>query len=104
MQFDYTVDTTQTETRIVLRGEVDSTVADQVANAIMAVITGGAKHVVVDLTDLWFLDSSGVRALLVGHKFAAEHQRTMVVEHPTRRVSRVLEIGGVLELLTGTPQ
>jgi anti-anti-sigma factor len=102
MQFDYTVDTTQTETRIKVGGEIDSAVADQLADAIVAVLTDGAQRVVVDLTDVWFLDSSGVRALLVGHKFASEHEQTMTVQNPTRRVHRVLDMGGVLWLLTTT--
>ncbi len=102
MQFGYTIDTTQTETRIKPSGEVDSTVADRMTDAIVAALTDGAPRVVVDLTDVWFLDSSGVRALLVAHRFATEHQQTMTVENPTRRVHRVLENGGVLELLTGT--
>ena len=103
-QFGYAVDIAQTETRIKPSGEVDVAVADQLADAIVAVLTDGAQRVVVDLTDVWFLDSSGVRALLVAHKFATEHQRTMTVENPTRRVHRVLEIGGVLGLLSGTPR
>ena len=104
MLFGYTVETTQAETRIKPSGEIDSAVADQLADAIVAVLTDGAPGVVVDLTDVWFLDSSGVRSLLVAHKFATEHERTMTVENPTRRVHRVLEIGGVLWLLTQTPR
>jgi anti-sigma B factor antagonist len=104
MQFYYTVDTTQTETRIKVGGEIDSAVADQLADAIVAVLTDGAQRVVVDLTDVWFLDSSGVRALLVGHKFASEHEQTMTVQNPTRRVHRVLDMGGVLWLLAPTPR
>ena len=101
MPFAYTVETTQAETRIRPSGEVDLAVADQLSAAIVAALTDGPPRVVVDLTDVWFLDSSGIRALLVAHMFATEHQQTMTVENPTRRVRRTLEIGGVLERLTG---
>ena len=83
MPFDYTVDTTETEARIRPSGEIDLAVADQLREAIIAALTGGTLRVVVDLTDVWFLDSSGIRALLVAHKFATEHKQTMTVENPT---------------------
>jgi len=102
MRFAYSVDSTPTETRILARGEIDMAVADQFAEVITAAVTDGAPCVIVDLTAVTYLDSSGIRALLIAHKVAADHHRSLQVENPAPIVHRVLEIGGVLDLLTET--
>ena len=78
--------------------------ADQLAEAIVAALSDGPHEVVVDLTDVSFLDSSGVRALFMGSRFATEHQRLLTVENPVPRVHRVLKTCGVLELLSAKPR
>ena len=77
--------------------------ADQFQQVITAHLVNGALRVVVDLGDVTFLDSSGIRALLVAHQFATEHQRSLKVENTPPIVRTVLEIGGVMNLLTGEP-
>ncbi len=76
-------------------------VADRLAEAITDVLSDGSLRVVVDLTDVTFLDSSGIRALLRGQRFATERHRSFTVENPAPIVHQVLVIGGVLDLLTG---
>jgi anti-anti-sigma factor len=100
MQFAYSVDSTSTETRIRARGEIDMAVADRFAEAITAALTNGSPRVIVDLTDVTFMDSSGISALLRANKVAAEHRRSLTVENPAPMVHRVLEICGVLDLLS----
>ena len=100
MQFAYSVDSTPTETRIRPRGEIDMAVADRFGEAIITALMVGSPRVVVDLTEVTFLDSSGIRALLVAHRVAAERDRSLTVENPVSIVRRVLTIGGILDLLT----
>ena len=90
-------------TRIRPSGEIDMASADQFQQVITAHLVNGALRVVVDLGDVTFLDSSGSRALLVAHQFATEHQRSLKVENTPPMVRTVLEIGGVMNLLTGEP-
>ena len=100
MQLAYSVDSTSTETRIRARGEIDMAVADWFAEAITAALANGSPRVIVDLTEVTFLDSSGIRALLTANRVAAERCRSLTVENPAPMVHRVLEICGVLDLLS----
>jgi anti-anti-sigma factor len=47
-----------------LAGELDLTAADQADSAIRAVETAGAKTIVLDLRELRFMDSTGLRVIL----------------------------------------
>jgi anti-anti-sigma factor len=47
-----------------------------------------------------FLDSSGIRVLLLGRDLAADHAVTFRVVDPRPVVRRVLDLAGVLDLLT----
>ena len=100
MQFAYSVDSSPTETRFRPRGEIDMAVADSFGEAIITALMDGSPRVVVDLTEVSFLDSSGIRALLMANRVAAERERSLTVENPAPIVHRVLTIGGVLDLLT----
>jgi anti-anti-sigma factor len=76
-----------------LKGELDIASADGVADAIVAV--DGAT-VVVDLSGLTFMDSTGISALVVARRrILAEGQGQLVVTRPTQIVRSALEIVGL---------
>jgi anti-anti-sigma factor len=56
--------------------------------------------VVVDLTGVTFLDSSGIRALLTVRRIADEHGAALTVTGAHGIVRRVLTLTGLLGLLT----
>jgi anti-sigma B factor antagonist len=87
-------------TRVRPSGDIDMAVADRLQQVLTAHLANGAVRVVVDLRGVSFLDSSGIRALLIAYKFAKEHQRSLRVENPPPMVRTVLEICGVMTLLT----
>ncbi len=63
-------------------------------------LVAGARSLVVDLQDVSFLDSSGVRFLhLLAHRCAEEGTRVRVVAPPTCRARRVLDIVGMTLLV-----
>jgi|SRR5437868_3477535 anti-anti-sigma factor len=47
-----------------LKGELDASTCDALRERLIEIIDKGASDVVIDLTDLSFLDSSGLRALI----------------------------------------
>lgn len=58
-------------------------------------------NVVVDLSNITYIDSSGLWALFEGHKKALQHNGKMVLLSPTKDVRRVLDItkmSGKLEI------
>ncbi|MGS2614864.1 STAS domain-containing protein [Micromonospora sp. LZ34] len=88
--------------QVVLRptGEVDMSTADALEAALLdAVRQAGVGEVVVDLGDVGFLDSSGVRVLVHGVAVAREHDVTLRVTRPQPVVARVLRITSVDTLL-----
>lgn len=87
--------------RVVAAGEVDMSTAGVLRQALDAALDGGASMVVVDLADVAFLDSTGIAALLYGRSRAVERRAALGVANPRPQVRRVLEITGVLELLSG---
>ena len=60
----------------------------------------GLTNVVVDLDKVTFLDSTGIRTLIVGRSRAMERGAKFRIMNPSDVVRRVLEIAAVLPLLT----
>ena len=88
---------------VTLAGELDLANADDVESAVLGAVAGG-RRVVLDLRQLDFMDSSGVRVLVAAHAAAEEGggRFTIVRPPPGGAVSRVLEISGlegILELV-----
>ena len=73
-------------------GEVDLATHEELAEKLRAA-ANGAKAVVVDLSGCAFIDSSGIRALLLG---ARETERFLVAG-AGEQVARVLEMTGVTQ-------
>jgi len=61
----------------------------------------GAERVVVDLSAVAFIDSSGLRALVVGHKALEERGGSLVVANPSAMAARLLEVTGLKTLFGG---
>jgi anti-sigma B factor antagonist len=86
-----------TET-VALEGELDFETAFDVEMRIEQAIAR-ADAVVVDLSGLDFIDSTGIRTLLEGMK-AAERERTPLEIRPGKpEVQRIFEVAGLLDAL-----
>lgn len=83
-------------TRLVLTGEIDVSVAAELATSAEQVVAAAPAAVVVDLSAATFMDSSGVGALVSLSNAAAEAglRPVQLVPGP-RNVMRVLDIVGV---------
>lgn len=79
-----------------LRGSLDLATAPTVRAALAEATEKGGHHLIVDLTALEFLDSTGLGVLIGAHRRAAEHGgsfRLVVSEGP---ISRLLNITGLI--------
>ncbi len=85
---------TATDTGIALSGEIDAHTAPAVATAIAA-----AEHdpLIVDLSGVDFVDSSGLRVLLEAHQARQAAGSSLVLSAPSPAVRRVLDVAGVVE-------
>jgi anti-sigma B factor antagonist len=85
---------------IVVAGEIDMATAPMLERALTAAIEAGDGAVVLDLCDVTFFDSSGLRAAIVAHRDLNERGRRLaVVCDPTGHVRRTFGLAGVAELL-----
>lgn len=78
---------------VTLRGECDLNNADILRERLLALLDDGqAPCVIVDLTDLIFIDSSGLTALVVADRRARELGGTLVLAGARKIVGRVLSL------------
>ena len=76
-----------------LTGELDISVAESTRRKIAEAVPSSARGLVVDMSGLDFMDSSGVSMLFGLARQVGSHRQQLVVVAPTGRpVSRVLEI------------
>jgi anti-sigma B factor antagonist len=83
-----------------VRGEVDIATAPKLDTTFDAVVASKPSRVLVELEDVTFLDSSGIRSLMVAQRRLEETGSTMVIDGMSAAVKQVLEITGVLDSLT----
>jgi anti-sigma B factor antagonist len=74
------------------RGEIDMASAPMLAECLGTAAQECDQAVVVDLTEVTFLDSTGLKALLEGRKALADRGLSMTLRNPTDPVRRVLSI------------
>ncbi|HKO26426.1 MAG TPA: STAS domain-containing protein [Solirubrobacteraceae bacterium] len=88
-----------TTTAMELYGEWDLAGLPSIRQAISTLMDGAPKCVVLDLSRLAFIDSSGVHATLeLTKRSAAQNMRLVILPGP-ERVQRIFEITGLLDRL-----
>lgn len=76
-----------------LTGELDISAADRTGKKIAEAVPSSARGLVVDMSGLEFMDSSGVSMLFsLARQVGSHRQQLRVVAPPGRPVSRVLQI------------
>lgn len=82
-----------------LAGELDVANVAQVREAALKLLAGDIKRLVVDLSSLEYIDSSGLGVLIGLHKRQKESGGTLAIAGARPRVRRVLEITGLERIL-----
>ena len=91
---------TTSPTTVVLVGEIDLSTAGRVRQALIAISSSGENKVVVDMTNVTFMDSTGLAALVGPLKRFRSMGGEIVLRSPTRGVQKVLEITGLTRVFT----
>lgn len=79
---------------IAVSGRVDSGTAAQFEAQILELIAGGHLRIVIDLGDLDYIGSTGLRALLVAGKRLKPQGGRLLLAAPRELVRQVLQISG----------
>jgi anti-sigma B factor antagonist len=82
-----------------LSGEIDFTSSGAVQSTLLSMIMPGGGAVVVDLSGVTFLDSSGLGVLVQAHRTAVERSNQLVVvaSPPVRKLLRLTGLDTVLD-------
>ena len=92
-----------TATEIGLDGEMDFEDCAEALAVLEAACDGRSPEVVIDLSRLEFLDSSGIRVLLRAAEAATRSRTKFSVREPTEAVEYILESTAVTALLFRSP-
>ena len=76
-------------------GEVDNMTAPKVIDAVNDALAIGGTQFVIDLSGVTFIDSSGLRSIIVSNKRIKEHNGALRVVIATSRISKVFRITGL---------
>jgi len=83
------------EATLTLTGELDPHTAPTLADELDGVRAEGATTVVLVLSQLSFVDSSGLRVLIAADRSLSEEGGRLVLRSPSETVRRLLEITGL---------
>jgi anti-sigma B factor antagonist len=100
MQATHTVSAEDLTCTVSLAGEIDMSNAEEALSWIRdAVDASGCSLLRVDLTRVEFLDSAGVRMLVMAHDHASAKGAVLTAVNPQRMIYQVLEVTGVAAVL-----
>ena len=102
--FDVTTAVDDAAATVTVRGEVDVYTAPRLRERLYAVVGDGAQRVVLDLSDMTFIDSTGIGALVGALKRCRSAAGDVVLRGPSAATNRVLELTGlhsVFEVVDG---
>jgi anti-anti-sigma factor len=84
--------------RLRVAGEVDIQTSPVLQEHLTRVLDEGHTSIIVDLTDVGFLDSTGLSVLIAGLKRCQGSGGDLRVASPQPNVRRVLEVTGLAEV------
>lgn len=84
---------------IAVEGEADMSTAVKFNESFFSAARSGIRQVVADLTEVSFIDTTMLNALVVGHRRMVRDQGSFAVVCNGPRVARVLEITGLGQIL-----
>lgn len=84
-----------------LRGDLDAQTAPLLDGAAAEVAAAGTEEIVLDLSEVDFVDSSGLRSILAARRTAGADG--LVLRSPSRAVAAILELTGLAGQFTVEP-
>ena len=85
-----------------LVGELDISSAPALRERLMGLLAEDGD-IIVDLSTLSFMDSSGISVLIVAHKRSLQQGRKLTLRSPGGAVAKVLEVSGTDQVFSIEP-
>jgi anti-sigma B factor antagonist len=86
---------------IMLYGEADLTSAEQLSALITVQLSGGTRHLTIDVTGLSFADSATIRTLVLAAGTLKERGGALALLGPQPAVARLLALTGAEQMFAG---
>jgi anti-sigma B factor antagonist len=102
-EFSVSVTVARAQTVLHLRGEVDCLSSPYLQGVLDASIDSGHADVVLDLTELEFMDASGLRVIATAADRLELLGGALAIRSPSDMVVRMLDITGMSELTLRRP-
>ncbi|HWB89491.1 MAG TPA: STAS domain-containing protein [Acidimicrobiia bacterium] len=80
---------------LAVEGEIDLATVDELQKAINGIADNGGQHLVIDLTGSSFMDSTGLKALVMASRRFDEEGRSFAIAVSGGPVSRLIDLSGV---------
>jgi anti-sigma B factor antagonist len=91
-------DTTEAgQARVVATGELDMYTAPDLSDVLDKLMDGGATEIVIDLSGIEFMDSTGLSAILGAHQRLDQSGGKLVLDHPSASITRMFDITGLAD-------
>ena len=91
---------TTSPTTVVLKGEIDLSTSPRVREVLMDIARSGEVRVVIDMSQVTFMDSTGLSALVGPLKRFRQNGGHITLRSPTSSVRKILEITGLTRVFT----
>ncbi len=89
---------------VLVRGRLDAQWAGDLDSQLSATVRGGARDLRLDMSGIIFMSSAGIRILIKQYKELAAIKGSFSVVSPSEQVRTVLEMAGLLGILTRVPE
>ena len=100
MQFETRTLKIQEGTVLSITGRMDAVTAPEIEKGLSALVDNGEKRLIIDLKDLEYISSAGLRSLLVLAKRLKREEGNMVFANLQGHVMEVFRVSGFYALFT----
>lgn len=84
--------------RLIVSGRVDTVTSPKMEKSILNAFQK-EKYLIIDMGDVYYISSAGLRTLLIGEKTAVSKQGRMELIHVKNVVREVLTMTGLIRIL-----
>lgn len=81
-----------------LSGRIDSSTAPDFEAAVNEIMNAGRYHIVLNVKDLSFMSSAGLRVLITASKECRKHRGDVRLTEVNEKIADVLSLAGLTEL------
>jgi len=83
-----------------VQGEIDVYTAPRLRQEIISLLDQGSRHIVIDLSSVDYLDSTGLGVLIGGLKRMKEQEGSLSLICPNPKIMRIFEITGLNKIFS----